>query len=188
MTLTSPRCLSPYFISIPSFFILPPVRARKQNHSKPWSPCRPNIYFTGISTTCPSPRKLTNMTILIIASQANNRQTASFRRLRPTRSQSPFFAETKDRTHIVIPTQASSTIEVRAARHLVNLANQSPNPYFAGLLIGRPGRLKSNDLANQSSGQQHPCQPANGVGCSNFKIGPISALNPSTIPKANFEI
>ena len=83
---------------------------------------------------------------------------------------------------ILIPTQASSKIEMRAARRLVNLANQSPNPYFAGFLIGWPGRPKLNDLANQSNGQQHPCQPTNGVGCSNFKIGPISALIPSTNP------
>ena len=77
---------------------------------------------------------------------------------------------------------------MRAARHLVNLANQSPNPYFAGLFIGWPGRPKLHDLANQSNGQQHPCQPTKGVEYSNVKIGPISALNPSTIPKANFEI
>jgi hypothetical protein len=89
---------------------------------------------------------------------------------------------------ILIPTQASSKIEMRAARHLVNLANQSPNRYFAGLLIGWPGRPKLSELANQSNGQQHPCQPRNGVGCSNFKIGPISARNPRPNPKANFEI
>ena len=70
----------------------------------------------------PLPRKLTSMNILINGSQVNNKQTASCRQLSPTRSQFPFYAQRKDRTHVVIPTQASSKSELRAARRLVNLA------------------------------------------------------------------
>ena len=106
--------------------------AHAKNFIKSWSPCRPNTCFTGISTTCPSPRKLTNLTILTDGPQVNNRQTASFLRFRPTRSQFPFFAKRKERTHVVIPPQANWKSEMRAARRLVNLATYSPTPFFTG--------------------------------------------------------
>jgi len=53
---------------------------------------------------------------------------------------------------------------MRAARRLVNLATQSPNPYFSGISIGWPGR---------PSGTVWPTnRTENGVGRSNFKPSP----------------
>ena len=71
------------------------------------------------------PRKLTNMNSLISSSQSNSRQRASCPQSRPTKSHLPFFAKTKDRTHAMNPTQAVSKNEMRAARRVDNLANQS---------------------------------------------------------------
>ena len=96
------------------------------------------------------------------------------------RSQFPFYAKTKDRTQAVILTQAVSKIEMRAARRLVKLANQSPNPYFAGIATVWPSRPSWTTWPTNRT--------ANGVGRSNFKIGPTIALNPRPNPKANFEI
>ena len=81
---------------------------------------------------------------------------------------------------LAFPSWSLGTSKMRAARRLVNLATQSLNPYFAGISIGWPGR---------SSWTVWPTnRTANGVGRSNFKIGPTSARNPRPNPKANFEI
>ena len=115
----------------------------------------------------PLPRKLTNINILISISQSNSRQRASCPQSRPTRSQLPFFAKTKDRTHAMNPTQAVSKNEMRAARRVDNLANQSPNPYFAGDWIGWPCRRSwtswptnrtANGVANSKRGRAFKLQ------------------------------
>ena len=125
------------------------------------------------------PRMLTNMNILIDGPQANNSETASLPRPHPTRSQFAFFAKKTPNSNCD-PTHAVSKNEMRAARRVVKLANQSPNPYSVDVLIGWPG------LPSWTTWPTH--RTANGVGRSNFKIGPLSALNPSTSAQANFEI
>jgi len=77
------------------------------------------------------------------------------------------------------PSQAVSKSEMRAARRLVNLATQSPNPYFSGISIGWPGR---------PSGTLWPTnRTANGGGVPISKLAPpapsIGDPNPTPILK-----
>ena len=107
-------------------------------------------------------------------------------RLHPTRSQSQFFAKRKDRTHIAIPRKQSRKPKCALRAEWPSWPTNHQTPMWQAFRL--VGQVVQVERLGQPIEEQTRSRITNGVGRSNFKIGPLSTLNLSSNPKANFEI